>query len=227
MTGHPPHSHAHAGHAHDAQAWEARMAWYDRLVDLLEPEMRHATDALLDAVDAGPGTRLLDLACGAGHTTDAARLRGANAVGIDMTRGMIAAAKRRFPQAKFLLGDMLAPPPGPWDAITCRLGAHHVDPRWVQAAYEVLAPGGRLAIAEMAPTTQEAEKNGMKPPSYWARLFETVGLADVTTTTRMLRLGTLTAHEPAFIAMRAQGHGSQFHDGPIHIITGAKPLPPS
>jgi len=197
---------------------------YERMADALEPEMRRATDALLDAVEAGSGTRLLDLGCGPGYTTEAARERGADALGLDYTPSMVKTAQRKFPNARFVVGDMLHPPTGPWDAIVSRLGVHHADPTWIDAAWRVLAPGGRVAIAELAPRDAEMEKNGMRPASHWVKLFEGAGLQDVTVTTLTLQLGALAERDPLLQAMRAKGHGSQYGDGRIHVVAGRKDL---
>lgn len=205
-----------------ANSWSERAEQYDRIIDILEPEMRHVTEAMLDAVRAGPGTRLLDLACGPGHVTAAAHARGAEALGIDVTPAMVQAARRRFPDSRFAAGDMLDPPRGPRDAITCRLGAHHADDSWMEAAWRVLVSGGRIAIAELGPTDNMSKDKGMRPPSKWARLLEGAGFEDVAVTTCTVCLGTLAAREPGLAAMAHEGHGGYFHDGPVYIITGSK-----
>lgn len=45
---------------------------------------------LVDAVEAGAGTRLLDIACGPGLVAEAAAARGASVVGIDFAAAMVA-----------------------------------------------------------------------------------------------------------------------------------------
>jgi len=194
-------------------------AWYDHIVDDLEPELSKATQAMLDAVDAGPDTKLLDLACGPGHTTAAATALGACALGIDSSPVMIEAARRRFPGAAFEVRDMLEPPAGPWDAIVCRMGVHHTGPAWAAAAIDVLRPGGRIAIAELDDHGEHDHDNGMRRPEHWAGILADAGFVDVTLTTRTLRLGMLAARLPSC------GHGdAHFRDGPIHILAASKPL---
>lgn len=212
------HSSSHT----ENDPWTSRTDLYDRFAAVAESEMRHATDAMLDAVQAGPGTRLLDLACGPGHATAAARARGAHALGLDITPGMIENARRRFPETEFRVGDMLAPPQGPWDAITCRLGAHHVDGSWATIAWRILAPGGRIAIAELGADDQTSRDKGMRPDTHWVRLLEDAGFEDVTVTTRSLRLGTLAARDPLLAGMAQHGQSSLLRDGPIYIISGRK-----
>jgi cyclopropane fatty-acyl-phospholipid synthase-like methyltransferase len=167
------------GHAHDP--WEAEAAAYARKADLLEPALGAVAKALLDAVQAGPGQRLLDLGCGPGHLTEAARLRGAHAVGLDRSSAMVAAARHRFPAAAFAVGDMDDPPAGPWHAIVSRFAAHHAQGAWLGAAHKVLGPGGRIAIAEVVPTAEGDRPggHGKLEPSEWRRRFEAAGFLDV------------------------------------------------
>jgi SAM-dependent methyltransferase len=49
----------------------------------LHPGGTEATVRLLDRADVGPGTRLLDVGCGAGDALTVARRRGADALGVD------------------------------------------------------------------------------------------------------------------------------------------------
>jgi ubiquinone/menaquinone biosynthesis C-methylase UbiE len=190
-------------------SWADEAARYDLKAALMEPTFRPVTSAMLDAAGVGPGTRLLDLACGPGHTTAAAQARGADALSMDVTPAMVEAARRRFPGVRFAVGDMLQPPAGPWHAITCRFGAHHADPSWLRAAWRVLAPGGRLAIAETAPTDEASRRSGMQPPEHWVRLLEEADFADVT----VQGLG---------IGDGANGHGHH-SIGTVHVISGRRP----
>lgn len=163
--------------AHDAD-WNAQAQAYALQADVLEPALRPVTEALLDAVHAAPGIRLLDLACGPGHTTAAARARGADAHGTDRSPTMVAQARRRFPDVAFTVGDMAQPPPGPWDAVTCRFAAHHAGSAWLAAAHRVLRGGGRLAVAEVAATPEAPA--GKVDGAEWRRRLEAAGFEGVT-----------------------------------------------
>ena len=68
---------ADAFNAFEAAGWETRAAEYDTYWPALTSRL---SDALLDAVDAGPDTRVLDVACGPGHLAARAAERGATAV---------------------------------------------------------------------------------------------------------------------------------------------------
>lgn len=228
------------GHDHRHDSWDERAADYDASSEAWEPGLAPVTAALLDAAHVGPGTKVLDLACGPGHTTAEAQRRGAHVVGLDLTLGMVEAARRRYPSVPFVVGDMRDPPPGPWDAITCRGAAHHVDPEWFAAAWRVLAPGGRLAIAEPGVTDPESVAKGMRPAQEWARLLEGAGFRDVRITTVPMdgvrhegadHHGHVGARKDDRDGQRHGGHpgnagGSHaWPAGPMHVVSGSKPGP--
>lgn len=109
-----------------------------------------AAAAVLDAVHAGPGMRLLDVACGPGQWVPVARARGVHIVGIDFSPGMIAEALRRNPDLDARVGDAeaLAFPDRSFDALVCNLaikGFPQPD-LFLTEGYRVLRPGGRLAF---------------------------------------------------------------------------------
>ena len=95
---------------------------------------------------AGPGTRVLDLACGTGDIAFALASRGAQVVGLDITHRMLqlARAKKRGPH--FVTGDMLALPFGndAFDVVTTGYGLRNVPDlsRAIAEAWRVLRPGG-------------------------------------------------------------------------------------
>lgn len=111
---------------------------------------RHAAEHLLDAVDAGPGKRLLDIACGPGYSAGLAVERGATADGIDFAASMVAEARRAYPRAQFREGDAEDLPfeDATFDAAVCAFGMlHFARPEQAAAeAYRVLKPGGRYAF---------------------------------------------------------------------------------
>lgn len=169
------HIHDHGAGSH-SDIWARQHA---EVGGLREPELAKATKALLDAVRLKRGHRVLDVACGAGHTAAAATDAGAEATGMDLSPAMVRIARQRFPATRFVEGDMRSPPAGPWDAILCRLGAHHADASWLSASWAVLTPGGRLAIAEREPNDDDDHARGMKGLDQWALLLEQAGFGEV------------------------------------------------
>jgi SAM-dependent methyltransferase len=92
---------------------ESGRAWGERATDwayLCEPYARRVNDALFDRAKVGPGTRLLDIACGSGYAASVAAGRGAQVSGLDASEALIAIARARTPAADFRVGDMFALP---------------------------------------------------------------------------------------------------------------------
>jgi SAM-dependent methyltransferase len=124
-----------------AAGWVTHEAVFDRA-------FAPVTEALLAAADVGPGDRLLDVGCGSGTLLAAAAERGAQVVGVDISPGMVEAARRRVPAATVLVADaQTAQLPGPFSRVVSRFGVmFFADPT---AAFGNLrrATEGRIAFA--------------------------------------------------------------------------------
>jgi SAM-dependent methyltransferase len=109
---------------------------------------------LLDAVGAGAGTRLLDVATGPGFVAAAARERGARVVGIDFSAIAVAEARRQYPTIDFREGDAeaLAFADESFDAVAMNYGVPHLGrpERAFAEARRVLVAGGRFAFSVWA-----------------------------------------------------------------------------
>lgn len=69
-------------------------------------EARRAVELLRLTTGRGPGTRVLDLGCGAGrHLVEMERI-GYRATGLDLSRAMLAAAREAVPEAGLVRADM-------------------------------------------------------------------------------------------------------------------------
>jgi SAM-dependent methyltransferase len=99
-----------------------------------------------------------DLGCGPGHITGWLAARGATAVGVDLSPGMIEVARREQPGAEFRLGDLLSLPAadGEFGAVIAFYSLIHLTPGELPAAlaelYRVLRPGGLALLAFHAGT---------------------------------------------------------------------------
>jgi demethylmenaquinone methyltransferase/2-methoxy-6-polyprenyl-1,4-benzoquinol methylase len=105
---------------------------------------------LIDLAEVKPGSRLLDLACGTGDLTFEGARRGAAAVGLDITSGMIELARLKPGGARvsWLVGDMAALPiaAGSFDIVTTGYGLRNTSDLSGALAdiHRVLRPGGVL-----------------------------------------------------------------------------------
>lgn len=94
-------------HVHD---WEAAGdAWGRSAADwscLYEHYAAEVLAAMLATTEVGPGTAMLDVACGAGLAIRQARGNGAEVAGIDASANLVALARRRNPGADIRVGSM-------------------------------------------------------------------------------------------------------------------------
>jgi SAM-dependent methyltransferase len=138
---------ADAFDAFEAAGWEDRAADYDRSWSAFTAGL---ADPILDAAGVGPGTRVLDVACGPGRLAGRAAARGAEATGVDIAEAMVRRARRHHRGARFRRGDAQALPfpDGAFDAVVSSLGLPHFGrpERAVAEFGRVLVDAGRLAL---------------------------------------------------------------------------------
>jgi SAM-dependent methyltransferase len=95
----------------------------------------------------------VDAACGTGRHAGLLAARGHTVVGVDISPGMLAIARRTVPTARLLLGDLTALPVADRraDLVVCALALTH-QPALAPALQEfarVLRPGGQLIISDI------------------------------------------------------------------------------
>ncbi|MEU2022197.1 class I SAM-dependent methyltransferase [Streptomyces sp. NPDC016469] len=99
------------------------------------------------------GGPVADLGCGPGRVTAYLRDLGLGASGVDLSPGMVAEARRRYPGLRFEVGTMTALdlPDGSLGGAVAWYSLVHTPPRdlgaYVAEFRRVLAPGGHLLIA--------------------------------------------------------------------------------
>ncbi|MGW3245845.1 class I SAM-dependent methyltransferase [Streptomyces sp. NPDC001070] len=111
--------------------------------------------ALLAALaeQTADGAPVADLGCGPGHVTAWLAARGVPSVGIDLSPGMVALARREHPAAEFREGDLLRLPAadGEFGAVVALYSVVHLTPGELRAAFaemrRVLRPSGRVLVA--------------------------------------------------------------------------------
>jgi SAM-dependent methyltransferase len=108
-----------------------------------------------------PEDRALDVACGPGLLAKAVAPLVRDFLGVDLTHAMLVKARALAPRARFVVGDALALPlaDATRDLVLTRLALHHIpEPaRAIAEMARVLAPGGRLAIFDLASSEVEEE----------------------------------------------------------------------
>ena len=131
----------------EAAGWERSAAPYDAFFAGITSRL---AGPVLDAVAAGDGTRLLDVATGPGYVAGAAAARGARVTAVDVSAAMVELAGRRHPEVEVRQGDAEALPFGDaaFDAVVCNFGVLHLGrpERAATEAARVTAPGGRVAL---------------------------------------------------------------------------------
>ncbi len=107
---------------------------------------------LLDAVSAGVGVTVIDVACGPGVVSAQAAQRGAKTTGLDFSPEMIRLARKANPELDFCVSDVERLPfsNARFDAAVVNFGLHHFErpQRALAEIRRVLRPGGRMAYTK-------------------------------------------------------------------------------
>ncbi|HUJ05456.1 MAG TPA: class I SAM-dependent methyltransferase [Streptosporangiaceae bacterium] len=148
--------------------WDRAAAAWDDWGPTLDDWLDEATAAMLDLANVAEGTRVLDVAAGAGGQSVAAARRvgpGGRVLATDISPGILARAQRRFELAglanaatRVMDGEHLTVEPGSFDAVISRLGVIYFPsrPAALASARAALRAGGRIAVVVYGP----AEQNG-------------------------------------------------------------------
>ena len=115
------------------------------------PEVREFEHQLLDrflAMIDAERPRILDIGCGDGRDTAYLREKGAGVIGIDLSEGMLAVARREHPECTFLKMDMrrLEFPDRSFHGVWASGCIYHLPKRELPQAFRevrrILKPGG-------------------------------------------------------------------------------------
>jgi SAM-dependent methyltransferase len=151
MTDQPPLD-LEAFKVFEHDGWEQVSHSYHDSIELIT---RQAAKPLLDAVEAGPGLKLLDLACGTGYVSALATAKGVDVVGIDFASSMVDEASKLHPETDFREGDAeaLRFADESFDAVVCNFGILHFacPQKAIAETYRMLSTGSRFAFTAWLP----------------------------------------------------------------------------
>lgn len=134
----------------------------------LEKQARFLTRWILDGVDAGPGARMLDLACGTGAMARRllARLPDVRLTGCDLSRTQLQAARQQSPQLPLVNADAARLPfrDDTFDVVHWSWLLEHVQPAHARA---ILAEVRRVVAPAGCAWMTEVDNDSL---SFWPRL---------------------------------------------------------
>ncbi|MFJ8044566.1 demethylmenaquinone methyltransferase [Kitasatospora sp. NPDC096147] len=133
-------------------------AKYDRTNDVLSlGQARAWRRAVAEAVDAGPGQRVLDLGAGTGTSSLPFAEAGAEVVPCDFSIGMLGEGKKRHPELALTAGDATKLPfaDDSFDATTISFALRNVQDTdaALRELHRVTKPGGKVVICEFSTPT--------------------------------------------------------------------------
>lgn len=164
-----------------------------------------------------PGSSVLEVGCGTGHWLSLAAARGALPVGLDPSSEMLrkAVAKGHSAVAR-ATATHLPVTPDSFDLVMVINAAHHFEsvPAFVEEAYRVLKPGGRLAVFGLDPryagtrwfiydyfeSTREVDQARYPSARFLRDTFTSAGFAEVVS-----RVSCTIAHRESAREFLARG----------------------
>jgi trans-aconitate 2-methyltransferase len=178
--------------------------WNPALYRRYEDERTRPAQELLARVPLAEATRVVDLGCGPGNSTEllVQRFPTAQVTGTDNSEAMLVSARERLPQASFELSDIATWAPRSTEEAPDLIYAN-ASLQWVPdhaklipRLFDALAPGGVLAI-QMPDNRQEPTHRLMRAVAAEAPWAEAIGDAD--------RLRTLLLDLGGYYDLLAQG----------------------
>jgi SAM-dependent methyltransferase len=222
-----------------AEAWNAEGRDWARDWERYDRAIRNHHQRLLEVASVQPGERVLDVGCGNGEVARDLARRGAQVVGIDLSRPMLDRARllaKDLPGAEFVEGDAQVHPfaPESFDKVVSRYGAMFFADR--RGAFTNLAratrPGGGLALLawqelaenEWLQEIRQALALGRDLPTPPAGLPGPFGLADAEGTCADLRAagyGDVAAQEVrAAFVLGSDAEDAYGFMGSIGVVQG-------
>ncbi|AXH91254.1 class I SAM-dependent DNA methyltransferase [Micromonospora aurantiaca] len=158
-------------------AYDAVAEDYARLLpDVVEPPLDRALLTAF-AETVGPDRPVLEVGCGTGRVTAHLHRLGLDISGVDLSPGMVAVARRTYPDLRFEVGSLtgLTVPDGSLGGLVSWYSVIHLPPELLPEVFagfrRVLAPGGHLLLAVKAGDRLDRRKQAYGHPVgydvYW------------------------------------------------------------
>jgi cyclopropane fatty-acyl-phospholipid synthase-like methyltransferase len=137
-----------------------------------------ALASLLEVLPAG--ATVLDIGCGAGVPVTAALARVADVVGVDISPVQLEQARRNVPQARFILGDIMATEfsPQSFDAVVAFYALFHVPREEHRALLERISTWLRPAGHFLATLAGTSHPGYTEPDFFGATMYWSYFAAD-------------------------------------------------
>jgi demethylmenaquinone methyltransferase/2-methoxy-6-polyprenyl-1,4-benzoquinol methylase len=193
---------------------------YDRMNRIISLGLdRRWRRRAIRALALAPGAHMLDLACGTGDLCDDLAAAGHRAVGIDLSEGMLAAARTTAPLVR---GDAATLPfgDGVFDGVVCGFALRNFVelPSVFAACARVVRAGGRLAAVDAAVPTNPVMRAGN---AVWFRgAVPLLGRLLSRDPEAYRYLPRSTAYLPPRVELLEQLRGAGFADVALTTMTG-------
>lgn len=142
--------------AFEKSGWELAADHYHQHWGKLSQQ---SAEPLLDAAKVVAGSKVLDVATGAGYVAAAAAERGAIALGFDFSAAQVELAKRTYPEIDFQQGNAEDLPfeVNTFDAVVMGFGINHLPSAEAafSEAFRVLKSGGHFAFTVWAAPVED------------------------------------------------------------------------
>src|SRR5690606_30387852 len=172
-----------ARHEAAAAFFRANAADWDRIRSLHVPE-EQVERRLMEIIGKAPVDSLVDVGTGTGRMLELFAPRAAQAVGVDLSRDMLAVARamidrKGLTNCQVRLGDMydLTMADGSADLVLFHQVLHFADDPLaaIREAARILRPGGRVVVVDFAPHDFEFARGEQARPRMGAAAEEVTG----------------------------------------------------
>ena len=200
--------------------WLVTLIWIGEISSATEaPIDRSLLVAFVELVQSGPSGRVADIGCGPGRVAALLARSGLDAVGVDVSEGMLAAARKAHPRIPFEKGGLAALPfeSEVLAGAVCWYSIIYTPPERLGEAFRelerVLVPGGHVLLGFQAGSCEPIRRqaahgtnlpltNYLHNPSGVAALLEEVGFTIFAQVVRAADLEHETSPQGFVVASR-------------------------